>query len=298
MSLMMFIVRKMVKKNSAGFFDNADINVPQVRATLADMIAKNSKSQKTEKDVCITFGKIDSIDISFCTPKNWNERDLIYYVHGGGLITGDHKFSLPYASQLAAFSGSQVVSINYRLAPEHPFPAALDDSFCIYKNLIEKYRIALIGESGGAYLSFAIALKCKMTNTVLPTCIVINSIPADFSGFIKKVNTKREVTVTVEGLQALYKMYAGNEDSKNELVNVIFGDYSGFPPVRVIYDEDEVLAPDSIAVIEKLQKAGVNVEYEKYKGTFHAFTTTGKIVAESRSELIKSTNFIKRNFEI
>lgn len=298
MSLMMKLVRHMVKNNTAGMFDQPEIDVAAVRAKLAEMLRKNDKNNKPEKSVDVSFEEVEGIAISLCTPHDWDGRRVLYYVHGGGLITGDHAFAVPYASQLARWTHCQVVSVNYRLAPEHPFPAGLDDSFLIYKRLIQRSEVALIGESGGAYLCFAIALRCKAEGVKLPRSIVVNSIPADFSGkAIERRNLPTETTVTVEGLAALNRLYAPGQDELNPLINVIYGDYAGFPPVRVVYDDGEVLRPDSTAIIDKLLRAGVAVERGQYSGTFHAFTTVGKVVKESRDELNKSAAFIVRHFE-
>lgn len=299
MSLMMKIVRSMVKRNTSGFFDNDAIDVTAVRAKLGEMLTKNEKRNRPEAGVEITIGEIDGIDVSWSTPEGWDGIHIVYYVHGGGLITGDHTFSLPYASQLAKWTGCQVVCVNYRLAPEHPFPAGLDDSLQVYRRLIEEHNVALIGESGGAYLCFAMALALKDEDTPLPSAVIVNSIVADFSGqHLPRTDVDTEITVSVAGLAALGRMYGVDKDPHNPLVNVILGDYVGFPPVRVIYDDGELLKPDSLAVIEKLRTAKVPVDVGIYEGTFHAFTTTGKVVKESRDELDKTAAFIRSGFGI
>lgn len=296
MSVKMKFVRFMVKKMSDGMFDSNQIDVEKIRGVLK----KAYSGQKNEKGVHIDLDSYEGVDVAIFTPDNLNSRNIVYYVHGGGLVTGDRFTAGPYSSQLALATRCKVIACSYRLAPEDPFPAGLDDSYTVYKHLIKSNpncKVSLIGESGGAYLALVLALRARDEKIQLPSSVIVNSIVADMSGQIQRFDSREETTVSVAGLAQLAKMYAPNQDLKNPYISPIRADYIGLPSLKIIYDKGEVLAIDSKLVAEKAKKAGVLVEVTEYKGCFHAFTTTGKDTPESNNELFASTKFILNSFD-
>lgn len=292
----MKIVRLIVKKMSKGMF-NADVMDVQA---IRDKLAKAYAEHKVEKGVAEMFDTYNGVEVAVFTPEHPTSENIVYYVHGGGLVTGDRSTAGPYSSQLALATGCRVIACSYRLAPEDPFPAGVNDSYEVYKYLVNNNpnsKISLIGESGGAYLSLVIALKAKDDKIQLPSSVVLNSVVADNSGEIKRVDTREETTVTVAGLEQLADMYAPNiKDRTNPYVSPILGDYKGLPSLKIIYDKGELLAIDSKLVAEKARKAGVTVEVTEYKGCFHAFTTLGKDSPESKRELAESAKFMLKSF--
>lgn len=295
MSLKMKFVRFIVRKMSKGMFNAEQMDVQLIR----DKLAKAYAGHKVEKGVSVKLDVYNGVEVAVFSPDNPTSDNIIYYVHGGGLVTGDRQTAGPYSSQLALATGCRVVSCSYRLAPEHPFPAGFEDSYEVYKYLLHenpKSKISLIGESGGAYLAFVIALKARDEKIKTPSSVVINSIVADMSGTIHRVDTREETTVTVSGLQQLGKMYSPDRNFDNPYVSVILADFEDLPPMRVVYDKGEVLAVDSKKVAEKLKEVGVTVELVEYKGCFHAFTTLGKDSPESKKELNASAQFMLKWF--
>lgn len=252
-----------------------------------------------EKGVALHLDTFAGVDVAIFKPENPISNNIVYYVHGGGLVTGDRLTAGPYSSQLALATGCTVVACSYRLAPEDPFPAGFDDSYAVYKHLVEKNpdsKISIIGESGGAYLSLVIALKARDEKFKLPASLVINSIVADMSGRIVRKDSPDETTVSAAGMNQLTKMYAPNQDLKNPYISPILADFKGLPPMKIVYDKGEFLAIDSKYVAEKARKAGVFVETTEYTNCFHAFTTTGKDTPESKRELSASAKFMLNSF--
>lgn len=295
MSLKMKFVRFLVKTMSKGMFNAEQIDIQAIRGKLAKAYA----GHKVEKGVQMQFDTYNGVEVAVFTPDRLTSKNIVYYVHGGGLITGDRSTAGPYSSQLALETGCRVVACSYRLAPEDPFPAGFDDSYAVYKYLVDENpdsKISLIGESGGAYLSLVIALRARDEKMKTPASVVINSIVADLSDTIKREDSREETTVTVKGLQQLGQMYAAGQDMRNPYISAIHADYKGLPPMRIVYDKGELLAIDSKLVAEKAEKAGVPVELVEYKGCFHAFTTTGKDTPESKKELIASAKFMVNSF--
>lgn len=295
MSLKMKFIRFIVKKMSKGMFNANQMDVNLIRAKLEKAYA----GHKVEKGVTVRLDIFNGVEVAIFTPDHATSENVVYYVHGGGLVTGDRITAGPYSSQLALATGCRVVSCSYRLAPEDPFPAGFDDSYAVYKYLLAKNpnsEISLIGESGGAYLSLVLALRARDEGVKMPSSVVINSIVADMSDKISRVDTHEETTVTIRGMRQLGEMYAPGQDLKNPYISPIYADYKGLPPMKVVYDRGELLAVDSKLVAEKAKKAGVPIELTEYKGCFHAFTTIGKDSPESKRELFASADFIVRSF--
>jgi acetyl esterase/lipase len=291
----MAALKERMKQMSKEMFNASQIDVEKIRGVLQESYS----GQKIEKGAKLDLDTFDGVDVAICSPEHITSENIVYYVHGGGLVTGDRLTAVPYASQLALATGSRVVSCSYRLAPEYPFPAGFDDSYAVYKYLIEKKpnsKISLIGESGGAYLSLVLALRTRDEKIKLPSSVIINSIVADMSDKIQRVDSPEETTVSVAALKQLAKLYAPNQELKNPYISPIYADFTGLPPLKVVYDKDEVLAIDSKLVAEKAKKAGVLVDITEYKNCFHAFTTTGKGTPESNRELSASAKFILDSF--
>ncbi len=296
MSQQMDFVREMVRKMSAGMLNTGDLDVEKCRRVLGQSYANG----QAVPGVTIEKTVFDGVEVSCFVPEQKTSENIIYYVHGGGLITGDRTTAEPYASELALHSGCMTIACSYRLAPEDPFPAGFDDSYQVYKYLLEHYpesKVSLIGDSGGAYLSLAMAIRARDEGIRQPSAVVLNSVVADMSGAILRHNTEEETTVSVEGLEALKEIYAAAEDLTNPYVSPILADYHGLSPLRVIYDEGEVLAVDSLEVAKKAKEAGCEVEVQSYNGCFHAFTTTGSGTPESAEEMKESIRFMKEHME-
>jgi epsilon-lactone hydrolase len=295
-SFKMIFVRFLVKHMSKGMFNAGQLNVKAIRYKLAKAYA----GHKVEKGVTVQLDTFNGIEVAVFTPERLASENIVYYIHGGGLVTGDRNTAGPYSSQLALETGCKVVSCSYRLAPEYPFPAGFDDSYAVYKYLIEKNpgsKVSLIGESGGAYLSLVVALRARDEKIRIPSSVVLNSVVADMSGLIKRIDTREETTVTVSGLSQLTEMYAPDQDPKNPYLSPIYADYRGLPPMKIVYDKGELLAADSKSVAERAREAGVTVDITEYHGCFHAFTTTGKDTPESKRELSASSEFMVNSFE-
>lgn len=295
MSKEMQVLVKNMKQMTNGMFSQSKIDVQACREFLAHSYANQPKIPNVE----VTESKLNNIPIGICTPKYLAGQDSIYYVHGGGLITGDEKTAVVYAAQLALVSGLRVIAGSYRLAPEHKYPASLDDTVAIYQGIREQYpdsQIAAIGESGGAYLSLALAVYCKMRNLPQSTCLVLNSVVADFSAKLPLPAAPHDYVVSVAGLKSLAKMYAKLEDIDNPLVSLINADYKGLCPMRLTYDVHECLEPDSRFVIKQCIENNVPVESAAYHDFFHAFAAAGLGTPESKVELSMSIKFMQEHF--
>ena len=296
MSAQMDALRTVIRKMSEKMFRAKEINVQKIR----EVLGKSYAQQALEAGVTQELGNYGDVPVAVFTPAQQTCDHWIYYVHGGGLVTGDRLTAGPYASQLALASGCRVLTCSYRLAPEHPYPAGLEDAYTVYQQLGANHpasKISLIGESGGAYLALAIALKVRDAGAPLPASLVLNSVVADLSGKIHRENTAEETTVSVEGLAQLARLYAPEADWCRPAVSPVYGDFRKLPPLRIVYDRDEVLAVDSQIIAQKAKAAGVQTQTAEYVGCFHGFATTGWGTPESSQELEKSVRFMMDSFQ-
>ena len=232
------------------------------------------------------------IEAEISMPSDAEDDYIILYIHGGGLICGNAFSSRGYASVLAAESKHPVISFSYRLAPENPYPGAVEDCFAVYQEVLNEFPgkpVFLIGESGGAYLSIVTALKARDEGVKLPAGIVPYSPPIDWSGTIDRhFPGNKDFTVTPDGLYQLRNWYTTDENMKLPYVSPYFADYTGLCPILLAWDESESLAVDSEILRDKAQAAGVEVVWKSYPDCFHAFATTGRGTPESY-EIMKDT---------
>jgi acetyl esterase/lipase len=250
--------------------------------------------------VVCTADTLGGVEAQCCTPDNAREDAVILYIHGGGLICGNALTSRGYGSMLAAAVKIPVYSVSYRLAPEHQYPAANDDCYNAYADVVKRHPnkpVFLIGESGGGYLSLTTTIKAKEAGLKLPAGIIAYSTPIDFSESIdRSANDGKDFMVPSTELKTLRAMYCPDPKFwKDPYFSPLYGDYTGFPPMLVVWDADETLAADSEKLVEIAKAAGVQVQHKVYSGCFHAFPTAGHGTPESAEVLANTKAFIENH---
>lgn len=243
---------------------------------------------------------LGGVEAELSMPQYAREDALILYIHGGGLVCGNARTSRGYAGMLAGESRIPVYSFSYRLAPEDPFPAPLDDCYKAYCDAMKKYPdvpIYLIGESGGALLSIVTALKIRDTGVRMPAGVIAYSPVIDFSETLNRSHFGwEEITVTDAGLRSLARLYCPDEaQRKDPYVSPLFADFTNFCPLYLSWDRGETLAADAEALIGLVQRARIPMEYSRYEGCFHAFAPVGRNSPESSRLLDDTIAFIYKH---
>lgn len=225
-----------------------------------------------------------------------DNRNIVMYIHGGGFVSGSASSSKGYSSMLAKYSGCKVIAVNYSLAPEHPFPKGFDDcykAFCKITELYPEARITLVGESAGANLCLALALKVKEMGKV--SCVLVHSPIVDFTGSLSRTEHAVDDFTVKEGcLKPLNQIYVADNEVDNPYISPIFGDFDQFPPTFITCDYNETLFADAKALYEKCKQFGVDVELIEVKGTFHAFATIGTGTPETKQILEENMAFMNK----
>ena len=225
-----------------------------------------------------------------------NNKNIIIYIHGGGFVSGSASSSKGYSSMLAKYSGYKVIAVDYALAPEYAFPKAFNDCYDAFEEIVYLYpeaKITLVGESAGANLCLALALKTKEMKKV--SCVLVHSPIIDFTGSLdRKEHDVDDFTVKEGCLKPLNEIYVGKNKANNPYISPLFGDYNGFPPTFITCDYNETLYADSKALYTKCEQEGVDVELVEVKGTFHAFATIGTGTPETRQILEENIAFMNK----
>ena len=225
------------------------------------------------------------------------DKGIILYIHGGGFVSGSAVSSKGYSSMLAKYSGYRVIAVDYALAPEHGYPKGFDDCCHAFGEITRSYpnaKIVLAGESAGANLCLALALKVKETGKI--ACVLVHSPIVDFTGSLNRQEHEiNDFTVKEGCLKPLNEIYVGNNKADNPYISPVFGDYNGFPPTFITCDYNETLYADATALYEKCEQSGVKVNMVEMKGTFHAFATIGTGTPETKRILEENIAFMKEN---
>lgn len=285
-------MKMMMKKGLAPTFDGS---VDPIH--LRHVVQAAQERMETEPRITFISKKFGEMDAEISMPKDAREDAVIVYIHGGGLICGNAFSSRGYASMLADETKLPVYAFSYRLAPEDPFPAAVEDCFEAYK-IIEAENphrpIFLIGESGGAYLSIVTAMKARDNGVRMPAGVIPYSPVIDMSNSYERMREgNTDFTVTPNGMKWLARIYCPDEkEVKNIYVSPYYDDFHGMPPMFLAWDEGETLAIDSEIVVEKLKAQGIKYQAKAYPGCFHAFATTGRGTPESMEILENTVKFI------
>lgn len=239
-------------------------------------------------------------------PAEWIEgpgidRDrVLLYFHGGGYVIGSIATHRAMVAQIAAAAGVRALIIDYRLAPEHPFPAAVEDATAAYRFLLgEGYAsecIAVGGDSAGGGLTFACMLALRDDGDPLPEAAIALSPWVDLEGTGDSMTSKADADPMVErnGLLKMAALYLAGESARNPLAAPLYADLSGLPPVYIQAGTAETLLDDATRIAENARSAGVPVEIDLYEDLVHVFQAFAPHVPESVEAIEKLGAFVKR----
>ena len=226
------------------------------------------------------------------------DRATILYFHGGAYSMGSASTYLGITGMLSELCGLRVLSVDYRLAPEHPFPAAVDDAVSAYRWLLQQgvpaKSIVIGGDSAGGGLTFATMIELKNKGVQLPAAIFTISPWVDLAHTGETIETKADVDpmFTKSGMIYMAKLYADKTDLLSPLISPLYADLSGLPPVLIHVGTSEMLLSDSRRMAEALRKAGVDCMLKEWEDLFHVFNTV-VYIPESRIANEEIATFIK-----
>lgn len=205
------------------------------------------------------------------------KRNVILHCHGGGYSTGSSLYARTLTSKLAESTSMEVFCFDYRLAPEHPWPAALEDAMKAWNYLMllgyGARDVVVTGDSAGGNLALALSLKLKEEGRFLPRGLVLMSPWTDLTSSGESFESKGALDPVLDKayIDRMVSAYAEGQDLKDPLVSPLFGEFTGFPPTYIQVGENEILLSDSIRLHQALAEAGVPVKMDTYPGMWHVF---------------------------
>ena len=238
-------------------------------------------------------------------PATWIRPDgaptdrLIFFLHGGGYIGGSVRYSRNSAADLARSCGLQLLSLDYRLAPEHPYPAARDDVLAAMGELIERGyacgNIMMAGESAGGGLALAATLAILDAGWDRPAAVVALSPWCDLTlgNITLEANDGKDIMLTPYFLHLAAELYAGGQDRHDPFMSPLFGDYTGFPPLLLQVAAEELLLGETIELANRARGSGVAVQLAIFDGMWHVWQTLNELIPESRAALDQIGEFAR-----
>jgi len=206
-----------------------------------------------------------------------NRNRLLVHVHGGCFVSFPGESGTAEAIYMAGFGGFRVISIDYRMPPDHPYPAALDDAMTIWREAVKMAspkNMAIFGSSAGGNLTLAMVLRAKMDNLPLPAAIAPGTPMSDLTGAGDSFQTNAMVDNVLVAYGAncdkRAALYTAGRDLKDPLLSPIYGDYSGFPPAILTTGTRDLLLSNTVRVHRKLRQAGVEAQLQVFEGQSHA----------------------------
>ena len=242
---------------------------------------------------------IDGLSAEWILPSHATKDKVILYFRGGGYVLGSSRSHLPIVAKFVKNSGVGALLFDYRIAPEHPFPAALDDSIAAYRWLLAQgvspSHIVFLGDSAGGGLCLATLLALRDQGIPLPAAAVALSPWTDLKNTGESLKTKAKVDQLTWGESWIIfsKYYAGDNDPGNPWISPLYGDLHGLPPVLIYVGENEVLLDDSTRFAKKAKDAGVDVTFKVWEGMFHCFPACAPFFPEAKQAMDEICTFIK-----
>jgi epsilon-lactone hydrolase len=269
----------------SAFPPDADVN--EQRRLLRELLS----AQPLPADVTVTAAELGGVPTAEITVDGIEPRHVVLYFHGGVYVMGDAALAAELASQVGRRTQAKVISVDYRLAPEHPYPAAVDDALAAYEALLDNgiapSDIVLAGESAGGGLAVATLVNARDHGLPLPAAAFVMSPYADLTLAGTSMETRREVDplLSPEALQARIPDYTAGQDAALGLISPIFADLSGLPPLIIQAGSHEVLLDDAVRLARQAATADVEVTLGITPGVPHVFQAYHPILDEAGAAL-------------
>lgn len=262
-----------------------------------------SRYAKIPKEITIRKQVIEGMQAEWLIPENTDEKKLILYVHGGGYVSGSCNDHRGFVSKFAKSTGITNLLYEYRLAPEHAFPAALDDSVKMYQWILSAgylpENILIAGESAGGGLCLALLLALKEQNTALPAGAVAISPWTDLTCSSDSYRTKNKYSLApLYSWNVFSKHYVGNNRADHPLISPLFGDLKGLPTILINSGVDDELFEDGEKFYTKAKAAGVDVYFRKGEGMVHCYPLLAPMFPEATEAMNEIVDFIRKQLKV
>lgn len=262
----------------------------QSQDTLGAILGNTKDINYREVDVSGMYGEWVSVN------RAHTRKHVILHCHGGGYSTGSSLYARTLTSKLAASASMDVLCFDYRLAPEHPYPAAGEDAMKAWNYLMlmgyGAKDVILTGDSAGGNMALALTLRLKEEGRLLPGGIVLMSPWTDLTSSGESFETKMDLDPVLNRtyIDRMIRNYAPDRDLRDPLISPLYGNFAGFPPTYVQVGENEILLSDAQRLHRALVEANVPARMDTYPGMWHVFQMSPMKAA--REAMNKNAEFI------
>lgn len=278
-------------KRAHGLVEHPDLEKHRQSQDAIGSILGNTKAVSyREVDIDGLYGEWVSVNRAHM------KKYVVLHCHGGGYSTGSCLYARTLTSKLAESTSMDVFCFDYRLAPENPYPAALEDAMKVWNYLMlfgyGARDVILTGDSAGGNLALALSLKLKEEGRLMPRGLVLMSPWTDLTSSGESFESKEALDPVLDKsyIDRMVSAYAGGLDLKNPLVSPLFGNFEGFPPTYIQVGENEILFSDSLRLHQAFVEANVSVKIDIYPGMWHVFQMSP--VKAAREAMNKNAEFI------
>jgi epsilon-lactone hydrolase len=278
----------------------AGSDVSEQRRLLHELLS----AQPLPADVTVTAAVLGGARTAEITVDGVEPRHVVLYFHGGVYVMGDAFLAADLASQVGRRTQAKVISVDYRLAPEHPYPAAVDDALAAYEALLQggtaPEDIVFAGESAGGGLAIATLVNARDHQLPLPAAALAMSPYADLTlaGTTLETKGKADPLLSREALQARIADYTAGQDAALPLISPIFADLTGLPPLIIQAGTHEVLLDDALRLAGRAATADVAVTLDITPGVPHVFQAYYQILDEAAAALDRAGQFLSAQLAV
>jgi len=243
---------------------------------------------------------IDHIPAEWLIPVQADSHSAMLYLHGGGYMSGSIKSYRATAGQIAEAGKIRTLLIGYRLAPEYPFPAALQDALLAFEWLQrnEYKKIIITGDSAGGGLALATVSSLRSKQASMPELVICISpwLDVEPSGESMITNARLDPMLKKDDLKVC-RYYVEQNDPQDPLISPLYTDFTGFPPIALLVGSNEILLSDSTRLAEKAKDAGVDVQIKIWQGMWHVFPFFAPFMPESTQAINEIGAIIRHKIE-
>ena len=260
-----------------------------------------TRIEPTIKDVKLIRVKVGEFPCEWVLAPGADPNVRLLYIHGGGFVSGSGGRYLPLAAHISAAAKCAVLLPDYRLAPEHPFPAGLNDCVDAHQWMVANgpsgpapaQATFVAGDSAGGSLTLTTLLALRDRKLPLPAGGIPLSPTTDFTLASESLKTVIDPIISAKTMPVFRDHYLGKTDPKSPLASPVFGDYRGLPPLLIQVGEHEMLRDDSVRVAKKARADGISVKLEVWPGMFHVFQSHEPLLPEGREAIEHIAEFMR-----